>query len=118
ARMKKFETDARDFQNKVEKGLITRSQAQQLQEGLAKREQELMQLRQQLQMELQEEEAVMLRQIQSNIHDYIQEYNKEKGYSLILSNSGNNVLLYGASSLNITSEVLKGLNANYVKQRK
>ncbi|MGL4364080.1 MAG: OmpH family outer membrane protein [Bacteroidales bacterium] len=118
ARMKKFEADARDFQNKVEKGLITRSQAQQLQEGLAKREQELMQLRQQLQLELQEEEAVMLRQIQNNIQAYIQEYNKEKGYSLILSTSGNSVILHGELSLNITNEVLKGLNENYVKRRK
>jgi outer membrane protein len=115
ARMKKFESDARDFQEKVEKGLVTRSQAQQLQEGLAKREQELMQLRQQLQSELQEEEAVMLRQIQNNIQNYITEYNKDKKYTLILSTSGSNVVLYGDPELNITSEVLNGLNETYVK---
>ncbi|MDR3366287.1 MAG: OmpH family outer membrane protein [Prevotellaceae bacterium] len=118
ARMKKFESDARDFQEKVEKGLVTRSQAQQLQEGLAKREQELMQLRQQLQSELQEEEGVMLRQIQNNIQNYITEYNKDKKYSLILSTSGSSVVLYGDPALNITSEVLNGLNETYVKARK
>ncbi|MDR0414373.1 MAG: OmpH family outer membrane protein [Prevotellaceae bacterium] len=118
ARMKKFESDARDFQEKVEKGLVTRSQAQQLQEGLAKREQELLQLRQELQGELQEEEAVMMRQIQNNIQTYISEYNSTKGYSLILSTSGNNVVLYGNPALNITSEVLVGLNETYVKARK
>ncbi|MDR3188927.1 MAG: OmpH family outer membrane protein [Prevotellaceae bacterium] len=118
ARMKKFETDARDFQEKVEKGLVTRSQAQQLQEGLAKREQELVQLRQQLQGELQEEESVMLRQIQNNIQRYIIEYNKGKRHSLILSTSGSNVVLYGDPALNITSEVLDGLNEAYVKARK
>jgi outer membrane protein len=117
-RMRKFESDARDFQDKVEKGLVTRSQAQQLQEGLAKREQELLQLRQNLQGELQEEEAVMMRQIQSNIQSYISEYNRTRGYSLILSNSGSNVVLYGDPALNITSEVLKGLNETYVKARK
>ncbi|MDR2813923.1 MAG: OmpH family outer membrane protein [Prevotellaceae bacterium] len=118
ARMKKFESDARDFQEKVEKGLVTRSQAQQLQEGLAKREQELLQLRQQLQSELQEEESVMLRQIQNNIQSYISEYNKDKSYSLILSTSGSNVVLYGNPALNITTEVLTGLNETYVKARK
>ncbi|MDR0566290.1 MAG: OmpH family outer membrane protein [Prevotellaceae bacterium] len=118
ARMKKFESDARDFQEKVEKGLVTRSQAQQLQEGLAKREQELLQLRQQLQSELQEEESVMLRQIQNNIQTYINEYNKDKKHSLILSTSGSNVVLYGNPELNITSEVLAGLNDTYVKARK
>jgi outer membrane protein len=118
ARMKKFESDARDFQEKVEKGLVTRSQAQQLQEGLAKREQELLALRQQLQGELQEEEGVMLRQIQNNIQTYITEYNKDKKYSLILSTSGASVVLYGEPALNITSEVLAGLNEAYVKARK
>ncbi|MDR0711753.1 MAG: OmpH family outer membrane protein [Prevotellaceae bacterium] len=118
ARMRKFESDARDFQEKVEKGLVTRSQAQQLQEGLAKREQELLQLRQQLQNELQEEESVMLRQIQNNIQTYIKEYNKDKKYSLILSATGNAVVLYGDPALNITSEVLAGLNETYVKARK
>jgi outer membrane protein len=117
-RMRKFESDARDFQDKVEKGLVTRSQAQQLQEGLAKREQELLQLRQNLQGELQEEEAVMMRQIQSSIQSYISEYNRTRGYSLILSNSGSSVVLYGDPALNITSEVLKGLNEAYVKARK
>lgn len=118
AKMKKFESDARDFQEKVEKGLVTRSQAQQLQEGLATRQQEMQQLQQRLQMELQEEEAVMLRQIQSNIQSYIKEYNVEKGYSLILSTSGSTVVLYGSPALNITTEVLKGLNESYVKARK
>jgi len=118
AKMRKFESDARDFQEKVEKGLVTRSQAQQLQEGLAKRQQELQQLQQQLQMELSEEEAVMLRRIQSNIQSYVREYNAEKGYSLILSSSGNSVVLYGNPGLNITSEVLRGLNETYVKAKK
>jgi outer membrane protein len=118
ARMKKFESDARDFQDKVEKGLVTRSQAQQLQEGLAKREQELLQLRQELQGELQEEESVMLRQIQNNIQTYVNEYNQTKRYSLILSTSGSTVVLYGNPTLNITSEVLSGLNETYVKAKK
>jgi outer membrane protein len=118
AKMKKFESDARDFQEKVEKGLVTRSQAQQLQEGLAKREQDLLQLRQQLQGELQEEEAVLMRQIQNNIQSYIADYNQDKGYSLILSTSGSAVVLYGAPALNVTGEVLEGLNAAYVSTRK
>ncbi|MDR2937866.1 MAG: OmpH family outer membrane protein [Prevotellaceae bacterium] len=118
AKMRKFESDARDFQEKVEKGLVTRSQAQQLQEGLAARQQEMQQLQQQLQMELAEEEGVMLRQIQSNIQEYIKVYNAEKSYSLILSTSGSTVVLYGNPALNITDEVLKGLNESYVKARK
>ena len=118
AKMRKFESDARDFQEKVEKGLVTRSQAQQLQEGLAARQQELQDLQQRLQMELAEEEAVMLRRIQSNIQSHVKEYNAEKGYGLILSTSGSSVVLHGNPGLNITAEVLKGLNESYVKAKK
>lgn len=118
SRTKKLEREVRDFQEKIEKGLVTRSQAQQMQEGLAQKEQELLQLRQQLQAELAEEEAVMLRNIQDNIQKYILEYNASKNYTLILSNTAGSVLLYGDPGLNVTAEVLEGLNASYVKNRK
>ena len=118
ARRKKFETEMRDFQEKIEKGLVTRSQAQQLQEGLQRREQEILQLGQQMQAELAEEEAVMLRRIQDNIQKFIRQYNADKGYRLILSNPNGNVVLYGEPALNITNEVLSGLNDSYVKVQK
>jgi outer membrane protein len=118
ARRNKLEREVRDFQEKYEKGLVTRSQAMELQEGLQVKQQDMVQLGQKMQSELAEEEAVMLRQIQDNIRKYILEYNAEKGYRLILSNANNNVLLYGEQSLNITGEILKGLNESYVKVRK
>jgi outer membrane protein len=118
ARRKKLESEVRTFQEKIEKGLVTRSQAQQLQEDLQRKEQDVAQLGQQMQAELAEEEAVMLRRIQDNIQTFIQQYNADKGYRLILSNSGGNVVLYGESTLNITTDVLQGLNEAYVKVRK
>ncbi|GHT74972.1 hypothetical protein FACS189456_6730 [Bacteroidia bacterium] len=118
ARRNKLEREVRDFQEKYEKGLVTRSQAMELQEGLQRKQQDMVELGQKMQSELAEEEAVMLRQIQDNIRKYILEYNAEKGYRLILSNANNNVLLYGEPSLNITGEILSGLNQSYVKVRK
>ena len=115
AKMKGFQRDAKDFQEKVQKGLVTRSQAQTLQEGLAKREQDLVQLRQQFQTELSEEEGVMLRKIHYSIQEFLKEYNKTKGYSIILSTNAGGTVLYGDDALNITTDVLKGLNAGYTK---
>ena len=116
SKMKGFERDARDFQEKVEKGLVTRSQAQTLQEGLAKRQQDLYQMRQQYQGELAEEEGVMLRKIHFTIQEYLKEYNKTKGYRMILGTTSGGTVLYGEDALNITADVLKGLNAGYKKQ--
>lgn len=115
SKMKSFQRDVKDFQDKVQKGLVTRSQAQTMQEGLAKREQELGQLRQQFQTELGEEEGVMLRKIHYSIQEFLKEYNKTKGYSIILSTNAGGTVLYGEDALNITQDVLKGLNAGYKK---
>ncbi len=108
-----FEREANDFQNKVQKGLVTRSQAEQLQQGLAVKEQELYRLRDELRAKIADEQQVKLRLIQVSITDFLTEYNKTKGYHVILSSTFGGPLLYGHPSLDITQDVLKGLNEKY-----
>ena len=45
----------------------------------------------------------------------LKEYNKTKGFTLIISNTGMDNLLYADDAMNITQEVLDGLNARYSK---
>ncbi len=110
---KDFEKQATDFQDKVQKGLLTRSQAQELQQVLGGKEQELYRLRDELRAKLAEEQQVKLRIIQQSINEYLVDYNKNKGFHLILSNTFGGPLLYGHPKLDITQEVLKGLNEKY-----
>lgn len=118
AKSRSFEKEAYDFQDKVQKGLVTRSEAQQLQNNLANKEQELYRLRDEMRMQLAEEEQVKLRQIHNSITEYLKEYNSDKGYHLILSNSFGGPLLYGNPAIDITNEVLEGLNKKYAATRK
>lgn len=113
-----FEREATDFQNKVQKGLVTRSEAEKLQQGLAVKEQELYRLRDELRAKIAEEQQVKLRLIQVSITDFLVEYNKTKGYHVILSSTFGGPLLYGHPSLDITQDVLKGLNEKYSSTRK
>ena len=113
-----FERQAGDFQNKVQKGLVTRSEAEKLQQELGGKEQELYRLRDELRARLAEEQQVKLRQIQQSINDYLIEYNKEKGFHIILSSTFGGPLLYGHPSLDITQEVMKGLNEKYSSEHK
>jgi outer membrane protein len=106
-----------DFQDKVQKGLVTRSTAQQMQQDLAAKEQELYQYRDELRMQFSEEEQVMLRRIQHSITDYLKKYNKEKGYQVILSGTFGGPVLYGNPAIEITQEVLVGLNEEYNKNK-
>jgi len=115
---KSFEKEVRDFQEKAGKGLITRTKAQQLQQELAQKEQQLYAMRDNLAMQLSEEEQVMYRQVLSEVMDYLEEYNKDYNYKYIFSNSFGGQLLYTDKSLNITNDVLIGLNEKYEKTKK
>lgn len=114
---KKFENEVRDFQDKVNKGLITRTKAQMLQQELAQKEQQLYATRDNLAMQLSEEEQVMYRQVLNEVMSYLEEYNVEYNYKYIFSNSFGGQLLYTDKSLNITRDVLKGLNEKYDKTK-
>lgn len=118
SKSKKFEKEALDFQDKVQKGLLTRSEAQQQQTVLANKEQELYRLRDEMRMKIAEEEQVRLRQIHNSITEYLKEYNVEKGYHVILSYQFGGQLLYGHPAINITQDVLTGLNAEYSANKK
>lgn len=113
-----FEKSVTDFQNKMNKGLLTRSQAETQQQALAEREQNLRNLSQQKQLEMQEEEAVMLRKVMDAIQTYLVAYNKTHNYALILNTQASSVVLIGNPSLDITNDVLKGLNEEYIKSKK
>ncbi|MFP4557430.1 MAG: OmpH family outer membrane protein [Bacteroidales bacterium] len=117
SRTRTFERQMIDFQDKVQKGLVTRSTAQEMQQDLAAKEQELYSFRDELRQKFAEEEQVMLRRIQHSITDYMKEYNKDKGYQVIISRSFGGPLLYGNPSIEITKDVLKGLNEEYAKTR-
>lgn len=102
------------FQDKVQKGLLTRSEAQQEQEALQSEQGRFLQLQEQHRQRLLEEEQVRTRRVTAAIAEFIKKYNAERGYDFILSGP----MLYGAPALNVTNEVLQGLNAEYAAKRK
>ena len=118
SKKKAYEKQVMDFQNKVQKGLVTRAQAQELQQQLMLEEQNLMAYNEQLRGELIEQEQVMLRQIQAEIEDYLVEFNKTQKYAYVLSRSFGGQVLYSDKSLDITKEVLEGLNQTYAQSKK
>ncbi len=112
-----YERQVTDFQDKVQKGLVTRSEAQQLEMQLMQLQQELMGQRDEYTQELMEEEQVMNRRLQHSIYDFLEEYNRNHDYHYILSHSFGGPFLYTSKDLNITREVLEGLNRKYRESR-
>ena len=113
----KYEKDARDFQDKVTKGLVTRATAAEMEQGLLKQQQDLISLRDNLQSNLLEEEQVMNRQVIDYITTYLEENKSEFNYQYILGKSFGSVVLYGDSALDITGKVTEAINLKYKSEK-
>ncbi len=116
----KLQKDANDFQNKMDKGLLTSSVANAQYQKLQQQQNEYQEYAVRKQQEMQEEQQVMLNQIMNAISEYVQAYNAEKQYALILTTSGDILaapVVTGSAALDITDEILAGLNAEYVKTK-
>lgn len=119
-RGKKLEKDATDFQNKVDKGLLTTSVAQAQYQKLQQQQQDYQQYVMTKQQEMAEEQQVMMNQIANAISEYVQEYNAIHGYALILATAGSILstpVVTGDPKLDITDSLLEGLNAAYIKTK-
>lgn len=116
-RGKKLESDVNSYAEKVQKGLMTRSVAEAQQAKLQQQEQEFNAYANQKQNEINEEQIVMMNQISDAIKTYIDSYNAQKGYAMILVNQAGVPVIAADASLDITQEILDGLNAEYVKSK-
>ncbi len=110
-----FYKSVEDAQYKIQRGLVTRKEAEELQQQLASQEQNLVSLQNRYSQELQEEGLVRNRKMLDMIERYVAELSKRRGYSYVYSYSFGGNLIYGAKPYDITDDVVKGLNARYGK---
>ena len=111
---KDLDRQKQEFQTKVQNNAyLTQERAQQEYNRIAKLEQDLQNLGNKLQSELMSENEKNSLQLRDSINAFMKEYNKTRVYSMIISNTGFDNLLYADSIYNITREILEGLNARY-----
>ena len=116
----KLEKDTKAFQDKINKGLMTQSVAEIQYRKLQEQQNEFNQYAAQKQQEIAEEQQVMMNQIADAIKTFIDEYNAEKGYAMILTTQGDILpapVVTADPALDITDDLLEGLNAAYVKSK-
>ena len=113
-----LESDLKDYQNKIDKGLVTRSEAMTMQENLEKKQQSFVQHRDKVMNELAEQEQVMLNKIHYNITEYLKEFNSDYRFKIILSTTSGGPVMNADPSLDITQIVLEGLNKKYAAEGK
>lgn len=116
-RGKKIQSAEKSFNEKLEKGLMTRSVAEAEAQKIQKQAANYQNYAAQKQQEIQEELMVMNNQVADAIKTYIEKYNEEKKFAMILTNQAGQPVLAADPSLDVTAEVLAGLNAEYVKTK-
>lgn len=116
---KDLDSEMREFQRKLENnGFASRERAEQENLRISQKQRDLQQLQEKLSNELQAENQKNSLQLRDSINSFLKIYNKDKGYSLIISNTGFDNLLYADPAFNITNEIVEGLNARYVPASK
>lgn len=117
-KMKNLQTDFEEFERKLNNNAFaTRERAESEQNRILKKRQELEELQERLSNELAIETNKNNILFRDSINTFVQEYNKQKGYNVILSRIGDNIL-YIDNDMNITQEIIDGLNARYDANKK
>ena len=114
-----FQQKYADFQQKASAGLLSENQTKNAQEELTKGKEELDNMEAQLQ-ELQNEFQKSNDEVRKTVVDYVKEYNKTGQYNYILTytEGPGGIVLLANDSLDITSDIIDGLNAQYKAKKK
>lgn len=119
-RSKNLQNSFNKLQSDYNKGILVSSVAQQRSQKLQEQENSLNQFIAQKQQEMAEENQVMMNQILDAIKTYLDKFNEEKKYAMILTASGSVLpapVAVGDVDLDITDAVISGLNEEYVKNK-
>ncbi|MDR1402908.1 MAG: OmpH family outer membrane protein [Tannerellaceae bacterium] len=110
----KLQTEIQDFERKWNNNaFLTTERAQQEQQRLMRKQQELQELDNHLARELMEEQQKLTEQLRDSLLTQLKVYNQDKRYQIIFSSRSTDVILLAAEAYNITDEILTYLNKNY-----
>jgi outer membrane protein len=111
-----LQAEMQEFQRKHENNAFASEQSfKSQQQALMKKQQDLQALESNLTNKLAKEQQTLNDQLRDKIYKFLRQYNKDKKYHLILSNTMNDNILLANPTYNITNEVVEELNSTYVK---
>ena len=110
---KALQNSAINFQKRVQNGEIkSEEEAQKVQASLQKQQMDLENLQEKYSNQFETERQKYNDIMKDSIESFLKDYNKDHKYSMILSKVGDNIL-FADKKLDITDDVLNGLNKRY-----
>ena len=107
-RAQSLQNDINSYQRNV--GSMTIGQAKAVEEDLGKKQQNLQLYQRSLEQEIMNEQAKMNEDLYARITVYLKEYGEKTGLQVVLKYDPSSDLLFGGKSIDITQDVIKGLN--------
>lgn len=92
---------------------MTVAQAQAIEEDLSRKQQDLLQYRESIRQELLRDEAEITQKLYDRVSSFLKSYAEDKGLHFVLTYSAGSNLLYANNELEITNDVIEGLNDEY-----
>lgn len=111
-RAQAFQREVAQYQQSQQN--LSAEQRQTTEERLARKQQELQTYQQNAGGALQNEQAQEQEKLYDKVADYLKVFAKKNGHKMVLTYSkGNSSILFADESLDVTHEVMKGLNEEY-----
>ncbi len=116
---KVFQQDLMEHQRKIQNnGYLSLDRAQKEEQRLTKGNKDLQDLNTRLTNELMTEQNRINGELRDTLINYLMEFNKVKGYKVILSNTMGDNILYSADGTDVTEDIVSALNARYKEGKK
>ena len=113
---KAIDQEGTEFQRKLQNnGFISEARAIEARDQLLVKQENFRRLQQEMMDKASREQSELNKQLFDEITNFLKEYNKEKGFSIVLSTQLGGNVLYAEYGFDITKEIVDRLNANYKK---
>ncbi len=117
AKTQAFQREVAQYQQ--QQNTLPADQRAATEQRLARKQQELQAYQQNAGSALQRDQAAEQEKLYDKVADYLKTYAKKKGFKMVLTYAkGNSAILFADESLDVTSEVIIGLNEAYKTEKK
>jgi len=97
---------------------MSQSEGEAAQGEISQMERNMQQKEARMAQDLQEQQFKLMQDINKKIEVYLATYNKNRGFSYIFSRQAGDFIYYKDTVMNITNDLIKGLNEEYSKEQK
>lgn len=115
AAVNNFQKEYNEYLKKGTAGMLSLAEQKATEEKLAKKQQDISEMEAKLSQQLLEEKTKRNQEVHDTIVNHIARYNKSKNYTFIFEKSFAGTLLFANPALDITKDILTGLNSEYEK---